>query len=234
MIMWLNQLTLPRIDISPLLSRNPSLSKFVQNLERYRFRVHCIPMLTDAPAHAICTVIEDISGKGPRFTVGLKAHRSLAVAIEKSATEALRARYGVRLGIYAEEKIDTVQEIGHYGRVVYWAREENAKKLEFLIRGEVKAIEPKPWDSDSEAAHLARIVEWLRQNDMEAVSVPLTHSKKNVSTLHIEMVVIPKLHALHLFERDLALGGERWQTIPKLFGMKPRSEMFTAEPHPFA
>lgn len=233
MVMWLNQLILPRIDISSLFPHNPSLEKFVRDLERYRFRIHCIPMLTDAPAHVICTVIEDISGKGPRFTVGLKAHRLLAVAVEKSATEALRARYGVRLKI-DEVKANTVQEIGHYERVLYWAREENAKKLEFLVSGEIKTVEPKPWDNDSETSHLQRIVKWLQENNMEAVSVPLTHSKKNVSKLHIEMVVIPKLHALHLFERDLALGGERWQTIPKQFGVEPRTEMFTAEPHPFA
>jgi len=189
-------------------------------------------MLTDAPAYAMCTVIEDLSGKGPRFTVGLKAHRSLAAAVEKSATEALRARYSVRLGMN-ETEITDVQSIGHYDRVPYWTREENAKKLEFLISGGMKDVEPQPWDNDSEASHLARIVEWLQKNNIEAVSVPLTHSKLNVSDLHIEMVVIPKLHALHLYERDLALGGERWRTVPKLFGIQPRPEMFTAEPHPF-
>jgi ribosomal protein S12 methylthiotransferase accessory factor len=233
MVMWLNQLVLPRIDIQSLSANNPSLAVFVRNLERYRFQIHCIPMLTDAPTHAILTVIEDMSGKGPRFTVGLKAHRSLVVAVEKSATEALRARYAVRRG-KGETTPTDVQEVGHYDRVPYWAREENAKKLEFLIRGEIKVAEPKVWDNDSEESHHKRIVSWLKENNMEAVSAPLTHSKKNVSNLHIEMVVIPKLHALHLYERDLALGGERWQSVPKMFGIQPCKEMFTAEPHPFA
>ncbi|MBY0293951.1 YcaO-like family protein [Patescibacteria group bacterium] len=232
MIMWLNQLTLARLDITPLLSQHPTLMKFVRDLERYRFRIHCIPMLTDAPTYAMATVIEDMSGKGPRFTIGLKAHRSLVVAIEKSATEAMRARYAARLTDY--EIPDAVSKVGHYDRVPYWAREGNAKKLEFLISGEMKVIEPQPWDNDSEESHYERIIEWLRSNDMEAVSVPLTHSKKNVSKFHIEMVVIPKLHALHLSERDLAFGGERWQSVPKMFGVQPRKEMFTAEPHPFA
>lgn len=233
LIMWFNQITLPRIDITSILPSHPSLKRLAQDLERYRFRMHCIPMLTDAPAHAICTVIEDVSGKGPRFTVGLKAHRSLAVAIEKSATEALRARYAVRLS-KAETEIKDITSVGHYDRVPYWAQEGNAKKLEFLIAGEMKAIEAKPWDTDSEESHYKRVVSWLKESSMEVVSVPLTYSKKNVSDLHIEMVVIPTLHALHLYERDLALGGQRWQSVPKMYGIQARKEMFTAEPHPFS
>lgn len=233
MVMWLNQLTLPRLDLDDVSARYPSVAPLIDYLARYGLVVHIIPLLTDAPTHALCAVIEDRSGQAPRFSVGLKAHRFLPHALEKAVGEALRARAPMRAPS-PEAAHKDVHDIGHYDRLDYWAAPDNARKLEFMVAGETRPIEQKPWESDTEEQHYARMVAWLRQSGMEGVSVPLTRSRKNVSGLHIEMTLIPALQPVHLSEKAFAQGGERWRRVPQMFGFEARDEMFTAEPHPFA
>ncbi len=235
MIMWLNQLAMPRLNLVSLCRKNPGLSKCVEVCERYRFKVHVIAMPTDAPTHAICSILEDTSGRAPRYAIGLKAHRDLVYAVEKSLLEALRARAGGRRlsaqGPWDQRK--RKQDIGHYERLHYWAMRENARKLEFLVQGGVIEPTPKHWEKDSEGEHRARIIAWCKNNGFECVAIPFTHSKKNPTDLHVEMIVIPELQPTHLFEGDFALGGTRWQTVPRELGLTPRAKMFTDEPHPF-
>jgi ribosomal protein S12 methylthiotransferase accessory factor len=235
MIMWLNQATLPRIDLASLAQKHRSIGDIIQNFERYKLKLHCIPMLTDAPTHTICTVVEDVSGHAPRFTIGLKAHRSITRAIEKSSLEALRARRSVRMSVQQDGELleEFDKPTGHRDRLLYWAKEENARELEFLIRGELMSLQPKPWDNDSEEEHLKRILAWCKQENIDCVSISLTHSQKNLSTFFIEMVAMPQLQPTHLFDKDMTLGGERWRTVPQKFGFQHRSEMFSERPHPF-
>jgi len=233
MIMWLNQLTLPRLDLDDVSVRYASVAHLIDYLARYGLVVHIIPLLTDAPTHALCAVVEDTSGQAPRFSVGLKAHRLLPHALEKAVGEALRARAPMR-SASPEAAHKDVHDIGHYDRLDYWAAPDNAHKLEFLVAGETRPVEQKPWESDTEEQHYARMVAWLRLAGMECVSVPLTRSRKNVSGLHIEMTLIPALQPVHLSEKALVLGGERWHRVPEMFGFEARDEMFTSEPHPFA
>lgn len=236
MIMWLNQLTLPRLDLSTILDEHDPLARFIARSERYNLKIHIVPMITDAPTHAICAVVEDTTGNQPRFTVGLKAHRSLATAIEKATTEALRARRGYRGRAARNETIDPttpVEQIQHHGRVDYWAHPAHAEQLEFLIRGEKRAPVSAAWDVDSIEQHLHRIVAWCRSAGYEYASVPLTGSAKNPTTMHVEMTVIPELQPLYVMESHRMFGGTRLREIPEAFGYAPRDTLFSDAPHPF-
>ncbi|MFZ2189922.1 MAG: YcaO-like family protein, partial [Candidatus Magasanikiibacteriota bacterium] len=81
MITWLNQLSLPRIDLVELSSRNSSLDKLFKICHQYGFRPHAVRLLTDAPTHAVCVILEDLSGTLPKFSIGLKAHQDSAYAV---------------------------------------------------------------------------------------------------------------------------------------------------------
>lgn len=237
MVMWLNQLTLPRISIESLRTLSTSLSEFITACERYRLKIHVIKLLTDAPTHAVCVVIEDESGHAPRFSFGLRAHQSLARAAEKAMTEALRARFGHRRLEDMGKKWDAStppDKVGHYDRIRYWGVPENAKKLEFLISGEEIDARPAKWENDTSEEYLERIVDWCRKSGYECVSVSLGTSKKNCTPWFIEMMVIPELQAPYLEERFQAFGGERWKSVPQKFDITPREEPYADEPHPFA
>ena len=237
MIMWLNQLTLPKINLDSVCKDNEPLHTFIEKAERYNFKVHAIQMLTDAPTHAICVMVEDLSGMEPRFTMGLKSHRSLPYAIEKAMTEALRARrmyrHHVATGGHWDSKTP-VLEVGHAERVYYWGVPENAKCLEFLIAGKEIVPEKKVWDSDTEDQHLSRILVWCRTSNFECISVPLTSSAKNVTPWHIEMMVMPDLQPTYLYENSRSFGCNRWQEVPKKFDITPRDTPYEDRPHPFA
>lgn len=236
MIMWLNQFSLPRFTLSALAAQHQSISTVISVCARYRLTPHIVQLATDAPTYAICAVLEDQSGVGPKYTIGLKAHRSLVTAVEKAVLEALRPRIGIRARARtgASAVPTSKGEIGHYDRLEYWSTPAHADKLAFLIRGKETARLSAPWDTDSEAAHLDRIVSWCRDTGLEYVSVPLTHSKKNPTSFHVEIAIIPELQPIHLAERLFMHGGSRWKTVPMKLGLTPRATMFVDEPHPFA
>lgn len=236
MVAWFNQLTLPRAKLSTLRERSASLDSLVARCEAYALRVHVVSMLTDAPTYAVCAVVEDTSDVGPRFAFGLKANRDLSSAAEGAILEALRARRFTRYD-KPEEHFDPskpVEEVGHRGRTYFWWMPEHASHLEFFIAGEEKDFPEAPWEHDSEDMHLDRIVNWCRGKGYECVSVPLTASKANPTSWHIEMVIMPELQWTHLEEKLKHLAGERLKEVPRQFGYKARETPFVAMPHPYS
>lgn len=236
MVMWLNQLTLPRLRLDSVKQAQPHLSHLLDHCARYKLKPHFVPMLTDAPTYAMCTVLEDLTGNAPRFTLGLKAHRQLAQSIEGSLLEALRARRSYRLGVVHQNTWTPetpVEKIGHIERLYYWAHGDNAHGLEFLIAGKEQDAPTEPWEYDTSEQHLARIIEWCRKNDFECVSVSLSRSAVNPTPWHVEMIVMPDLQPTYLLEWRRQLGGSRLRTLPEQLGYSARAEPFVDAPHPY-
>jgi ribosomal protein S12 methylthiotransferase accessory factor len=236
MIMWLNQLTLPRFDIDDLCAQNASLAELVADCKKYRLKVDLIRMITDAPTYAVCAVVTDETENEPRVIVGLRAHSSKFLAAEKAILEALRIRQMTRHMIKHPPKnwsLETkADDIGHTDRLLYWATNNRSRKLTFLTKGPTQRFD-EPWEFDTEDEHLLRIIDWCKRAGYEFASVSLTKSKKNISPWHIEMVVIPELQPIHLNEKLRHTGGLRLKEVPEMFGYKP-IEPHTSDPHPFA
>lgn len=239
MVMWFNQFTLPKVSLERPSLERPSLARLVERCRRYGLVVHAVRMITDAPTHAVCVILEDTSGVAPRFAFGLKAHRSLAYTVEKALMEALRARSAYRRFFLSDAHYQwspgtPTDKIGHRDRVYYWGDERNAPRLQFLIQGEEREEPRAVWEDDSEEAHLERVLAWCKSNSYECVSVSLGTSAVNPTKLHIEMVVMPDLQPTHLTEWTRHLGGTRLKTVPQQFGYTPRATPFIDEPHPFS
>ena len=237
MIMWLNQLTLPRIDLTPWRAQSGQLDKLMADCERYRLRAHAMRLPTDAPADIVCVVVEDTTEHAPIFSVGLKAGHDIGHCIEGALLEALRSRLNARG--YSKKQIAEIQKkklstINHVERLAYWMDNERARKLSFLIKGPVENIAPSPWANDTPIEHLARIKKWCADSGYEFISVSMGTSKKNPLPWHIEMVVIPELQPMHQDEQFPCLGGARLKSIPEKSGYKARTKLFADEPHPFA
>jgi ribosomal protein S12 methylthiotransferase accessory factor len=234
MVMWLNQLTLPRISLRSLKENSPRLREMIERCEKYRLRPHVVKLLTDAPTHAACVILEDASGVPPRFALGLSAHRSLTHAVEKALLEALRARTYLRLKPDGSDWIPgaPLEKIGHHDRLHYWAHPSNAPKLEFLIQGKEEVPKDASWEKDTIEEHLERIVSWCVSKSFECVSVLLI-STKNPTPWQIEMIIMPDLQPTYLSEASQQTGGSRWRDIPTAFGITARNVPFLEEPHPF-
>lgn len=236
-ITWMNQITPPRMDIEELAKRSESLARLIDRCHRYRLLPHALRLPTDAPAYAVCAVLEDTTGALPRFSVGIKANRNPASAVEGALLEALRAHLGTR-----QRKLSPLNDwdpetkaaaVMQYDRLLYWAEEGRGDRLAFLIRGDITAPASEPWEADTDAEHLARIVAWCRERGYELASVPFTDAAANIPGWHIEFVVLPELQPLHYNEKFPYCGGDRLTEIPRRFGYVPR-EPYLDDPHPFA
>jgi hypothetical protein len=193
-------------------------------------------MPTDAPTHAVCVVVEDESGHAPRFALGLKAHRSLALTVEKALIEALRARRNYRthfLNGGTWDPTTPVDEIGHEERLYYWGDPENAPRLQFLIAGKEETMQPSAWEDDTTEEHLSRVIGWCRENALECVSVSMGASAINPTPWHVEMVVMPDLQPVYLSEGMREFGGTRWKSVAQKLGYDAREVPFIDGPHPY-
>jgi ribosomal protein S12 methylthiotransferase accessory factor len=239
MIMWLNQLSLPRLDLESVAQNSDSIQTLLDTCTRYRLAVYSMRLITDAPTYVIASVVVDTTGREPRITVGCKAHRSLASAVEGSILEALRARQSLRFWwlpdpIVGKALTKAPQTVNHSERAVWWCDGVRSKELEFLYAGAVTPPPRESWEDDTEEEHLARIVQWCKNKKYEMVSVSLGTSRKNTTGWSVEMVVIPELQPMHQDERYHAMSGARIADIPTQFGYTPRTEAFNERPHPFA
>jgi ribosomal protein S12 methylthiotransferase accessory factor len=237
MITWLNQITPARFPLDDIARKNPSLLRLVHMCRRYKLEPHAIRLVTDAPTYAVGVILEDMSGVAPRFGFGLKAHYSLAQAIEGALLEALRARRAYRRYFAAGDTWDPatpVRKIGHRDRLYYWGVPENAEKLAFLLRGPVSALHEEVWDKDTNSEHMARIVTWCRDSGYACVSVSLGASAMNPTPWSIERIIMPELQPTYLTEEQAQASGERLSEVPKRMGHVPRKEPFLEAPHPFS
>ncbi|HUO55837.1 MAG TPA: YcaO-like family protein [Candidatus Paceibacterota bacterium] len=237
MVMWLNQLTLPQIKINELRRDNLHLDTFLCSCERYQFKPHAIQLISDAPTNIVCVILEDMRTDMPRFTIGLKAHPSLTCAFIGGLLEALRAREQVRR--QPKDNIIEIQQkpissIKSGERIAYWADKERSRKLEFMLRGNMREPTYGPWERDSEEEHWGRIVAWAKAKRYELLSVSLTKSSYNPTRWHIENVLIPQMQPMHQLEQYPFLGGDRLAAIPSQAGYTARETPFADAPHPFA
>ncbi len=232
-IMWLNHLSCPQINPIEVAKESPGLARLMTIVNRYRLRPYFIRMPTDAPAYAICVVLEDETGNIPRLTVGLSANTKFPEACEKALTEAIRARPRTRLQIKDDKTTDAAKDVGHHGRLAYWARNDQNEKLRFLLKGDVTSVPREPWDSETPEEAFERLLVWARSQQYEVASVPFTKSKANVTPWHVEMVVMPQMQPLYFNEKFPCIGGSRLRSVPHQLGYKTPSSFYLEEPHPF-
>lgn len=237
MITWLNQLTLPQLNLSELAKKSNNLAKLIESCHRYGLEVSATRLLSDAPTYAVCASVKDARGHIPEMTIGLKAGNNLANNVEGALLEALRMRISVRNRRKKTGEWDDtmdVKTINHMDRVLYWAEPKYVPAMYFLAGTPNSDSLPKEvWDEDTKEEHLPRLIEWAQSKGYEMASVSLGASKKNVSPWKVEMVVMPDLQPMHQNERFPYHGGTRLQEIPKLFGYSAKKE-YPIIPHPFA
>lgn len=236
MITWLNQLSSPRMDLAELSLQSEPLARLLARCRQYRIEPHALRLPTDAPAYAVCVMLEDTTGTLPQFSLGLNAHKNPTEAVEGALLEALRMHQSARKKKLSPENnwgpATKAADINHNNRLRYWAEEGRADKLTFLIKGAVQPLKKEVWETDTDEEHFARIVNWCREKNYELASVDFNAAPANVPNWHIEFVIIPELQPIYFNEKIPQTGGKRLQDIPQQFGYKPRKP-YTDDPHPF-
>lgn len=231
---WLNKLTVPTFDPYSIASEGSSLRILLDRCAKYGLTVRAIQIPTDAPTHVLCAMVTD-AAELPPFTLGVKAHRDPAEALEGALHEALRGRVAMRRNIDAEaQRSMKAEDVRLEHRLGYWFRPDRAERAKFAYAGPLQEFVHHEFENDSARDHIVRIIDWARRKGYEIIDVDLSHSKKNPLLLKIHMIVIPQLQPMHLSEKFQYLGGDRLKEIPEAFGYTARSPLFTDEPHPLA
>ncbi len=231
MIMWLNQISCRRIEVSTITSLSEHVSTLLAACARYRLQIHIIQMPTDAPTHALCAVVEDKTSGFSKYSLGMKAGAHVSSVIEGALIEALRAH---RNALSHTGMTPKRSDVTHLNRQQYWADTAHAHKLRFLVSGNIVAYTEPQWESESLTAHLSRLLTWCAESKYECISFPFTRSRLNVSPWHVELIIVPELQPLYFSESLPQIEGARLKTIPSLLGYSAREHPFTEEPHPFA
>lgn len=233
-IMWLNQLSCRKLDLSTL-PASTVLKNLLSDCERYGLNVHAVQMPTDAPTHAICVVLEDMLSKNAPYSLGMKAGAHISDVIEGALVEALRA-HGGALAILQSNPDMVIQkkDVTHRNRPLYYATGGRKSKLSFLVAGPTQKYVTREWDTDSVDLHYDRLIQWFKESSYECISFSYTKSGKNVTPWHIEMTIMPEFQPLYFTEKSPQASGERISSVPLKLGYTPREKPFLEEPHPFA
>jgi len=232
MLMWLNQLALPRISHDSFSSDR--VQTLLARCKRYGIDVHFVRLLSDAPTYAIAAVTRDETHL-PGFALGMCAHQDHNRAAEKSLLEALRARANTRRRMHTHSSVRDKEPhlITGWEREVFWSHPERLKHLDFITRGTQELLARGEWHMESDEAHHQRLIAWCRAAGIECISVSMTRAQRNITPWHIEFVVMPELLWMHLDERQQCHGSDRRMRLPKAFGYTPRPQAFSDLPHPF-
>ncbi len=229
MITWLNELTLPEIQLTSLTSLDEELARLVEECATQGLTVSFCHLLTDAPVHVISAFVLD-SQQNPPFAVGASAQASGVRAAKKALLEALRGRKNARNRM-TRMKQEAQKHIFNF-RTEYWYDSEKLPQAVFLAgKGEIP-FTPAAWEKDSAQEHFNRIVTWCREKKYTFASVDMTLSRKNATPWYIYFSLIPQLQPLFHDEKLPCLQNSRLHEVPTLFGYTPRQTPFT-EPHPF-
>lgn len=235
MITWLNQLSPKKISPDILSSQDPHLKELLVTVKKYRYTVHIVRLVTDAPVHAVCAVLLSDSPVGPRVVLGMSAQQHLARAASHAIREALRIMsathsfWGVDKDV-SQWTRETIQNTDH---AVYWAYGDRYKQLAFLYAGDYEQTVSHEWEALDEAAYLTFLLDWCKKQSYEVLVADLTTAKKNVTPWYISMVIVPELQPMHLDEQYPCFSGDRLRHVPERCGFVARATPFTEEPHPF-
>lgn len=236
MISWLNQLSLPQINLNDLLTNDKELNNLINDCEKFGFKARASILPTDLPTYVVLASVEDTLGHKPGIIIGLKAGQSLSKTVSGALLEALRMRQNYRHKIDSGNNWDENRDpktINHTERILYWGKPSRNSLLKKLHADEIRNFTPQAWDQESDHDHYHRLVDWLKTNSYQTLAVSLGNSKKNISPWNIEMVLIPRMQPMHQNEAMPYFEGERIETIPKKFAFEIPERVYQ-EPHPFA
>src|SRR6185436_18061323 len=131
-----------------------------------------------------------------------------------------------RTGLYKENlNLNTENQLE---RLAFWAKKENAKKLDWLSEGKVVSMPEEVYEVQN-ARNLAQIAEKKGCGVGAVLMSPPALQKLGIWSV---CVVSAELQPLNLHGQLQYLGGKRLTSVPKLLGY-PIATAAPSYPHPF-
>lgn len=229
MISYLNMITPPKIDLEQASFVDEEIQYIMEQCTRHRLEAYALALPTDFPVRVVLGVLVDKTGLGPAVVVGGCASFDDYTSIKHALSEALAVRYSLK-GVPGEAVALT--HLGRKERLVYWARTENMRKLDFMLQGNEMTHAHFGEDSQSPAEKLQLLLKVCREKKYEVACTEMTPPRLRALGFRSVSMIMPDMQPLHLDESLPYLGGARLTEVPPLLGYKT-AKTFNTTPHPF-
>lgn len=182
------------------------IKAIVDEFSFYKLNVYCILLQSDIPIPTVLTVLEDSTGIGPLYTLGMKCSPNLEIAMKGSLEEAFHSRRWLRYNQVDNKRLGllwknrkSISEI--LDRGLMWSSEKVRGRLDFWIknRKEVSYSEIKT-DFVSEVNSLDCEISMLKKKKWHCFVKTFHDDEANAFNVSCVKVFIPEAHPLYLDE----------------------------------
>lgn len=194
------------------------ISEILDEFSFFNLTPHIIYLDSDIEIPTILTILEDNTGIGPMYTLGLKCSPDIPYCIKASLEEAFHSRRWLR---YEMENIDkkdvnklirnqkTITEILDRGLI--WSSKRVRGKLDFWIRN--KHIIHLDLSKKISTISLNRLLEIIREKNWDCYTKDFSIKELKKYSVFCYKVFIPQAHPLYLDERYPYLDDTRIKQI---------------------
>ncbi len=241
MIVWLNRLPRPRIDLSSV--EHPFPKGLLKQLEGLPISCRAWLLTLDIEIAVILVQLSNASGKTPYSVVGigidLDPNRALGLALEEACMGYLGMnRYSVAKDQFQPEAgfRNVTSPLEHGIAHALWPELKDSMK--FLTASEKPiSIQSLPNSSSSNmGANVETLVRRIGDKGMDVIAVDLTLSDVDDVGFKVVRAIVPGMQPLDLNHNLQHLGRGRLYHVPYEMGLmnkKPEEEEFNPLPHPF-
>jgi ribosomal protein S12 methylthiotransferase accessory factor len=239
MIMWMNRLPVPRVDIRS----HPRVRRlYEERLQRDGLRYILLQTTTDIPIPSFFCLLIDERRSPPMISAGGAASLDPAHAAAKAMTEAVQTREWAKFlgarGRKFEFAVDFSDIRDFEDHVALYAFGDMLHAIEFLLE---EPFEPLSscWESAASgdtARDLERVVAIFAERRMDVIALDLTTPDVAECGLRVTRAMIPALQPLDADYLHRFLGGHRLYEVPCRMGyteFPTTIENLNPYPHPY-
>jgi ribosomal protein S12 methylthiotransferase accessory factor len=233
MIMWYNQLSLPKIDINSF----PRVKKiFGRFFERSNFQLDLIDTTTDIGVPSVFGLLRTDDKK---IFVGGAARLTMEEAIIKTLLEISQLYIGNKNLTYSKQKfsIKDEQVIDCYLRVPYYLQKENQKNLEFIYASsKIKNATDYDFVNHDNQNQLQQLLNLLKGVNLEVFAVDITTPDVKEAGLFVVKTIVPGAVSLPFNENEKMMMNTRIYQVPvnlKYLASPKEFHELNHNPHPF-
>jgi ribosomal protein S12 methylthiotransferase accessory factor len=198
------------------------ISKILDEFSFYNLNTHIIYLDSDIKIPTILTILEDKTGIGPMYTLGLKCSPDISYCIKGSLEEAFHSRRWLRYEMENMSKKDvdklirnqkSITEILHRGLI--WSSKEVKGKLDFWIKNdETISLD---LSKRTPPISLNKLLKIIRAKNWDCYAKDFSINQLKEFSVCCYKVFIPQAHPLYLDERYPYLDDTR---IKQILGKK--------------
>lgn len=238
MIMWLNQLSMPSIDLTTI--ENKKAKDVAERFVHYGISLYINNITTDLGIPTIGTMAVLESDKGPAAAVGAATRLDPELAVLKSLEETAHTRFWIkgmmrqRPDYKPKDDFSDITDLSHHP-FLYGHLEMLPRLKFFMNHTSVEKLDGIPnMATGSILKNIQKCVEMIAKRGLEVIVVDVTTPDIKEVGFSVVRVLIPGVQPLDVEFKYRFLGGKRLYEVPRFLGYPGKSEgELYNYPHPF-